>query len=267
MAKYDFYHCIELAPGIVTPGWEAPRGSQKLVTEAIAARQFSGKRVLDVGCRDGLFCFDIEKRGARYVLGIDNNISRAAIEFLIPQLKSAVEMREINVYDFETEEKFDVVIFPGVLYHLRFPFLGIKRLADALKPGGEIIVETAMYLAHHDEALLHCPAPKDSPYKEPTSVTFYNHLGLVGALESFDFIDIKCTGLITPSGYKFNSFGAYLAHPCSRQVEIGRAVYTATYSPAETSVRTARDQYWYAKHSAHTNAAVRKDLSRELKGE
>jgi SAM-dependent methyltransferase len=52
-------------------------------------------------------------------------------------------MEKHNLYDFAvpSNNRFDLVIFAGVLYHLRFPFLGLKRIADALKPGGRAIIE------------------------------------------------------------------------------------------------------------------------------
>ncbi len=225
-----------------------------MVTDQINKRDFTGRRVLDVGCRDGRFCFEVEKRGAAYVLGIDNDLSKGAVEFLIPYFKSKVEMQGINVYDFVTEEKFDTILFPGVLYHLRFPFLGFKRLADAMKPGGEIIVETAMYLAHHEEPLLYCPAPKDSPY-EPTSVTFYNHLGMVCALESFGFVNVQCASIMTPLGGRFEGYDKFLdssmVEACDKG--IGRAVYTATYSPIQHTVSDQLEAYWYSTHALHAD--------------
>jgi tRNA (mo5U34)-methyltransferase len=41
-----------------------------------------GKRVIDIGCRDGMFSFEAERMGAAEVTGIDNDLSTAAVEFL-----------------------------------------------------------------------------------------------------------------------------------------------------------------------------------------
>jgi hypothetical protein len=60
----------------------------------------AGKRVLDIGCRDGLFSFEAEKMGAQEVLGIDNDLSPGATEFLIPWFQSKVRMQAVNLYDF-----------------------------------------------------------------------------------------------------------------------------------------------------------------------
>ena len=59
--------------------------------------------MLDIGCRDGLFAFEAESMGASEVIGIDNDLSKAAVEFLIPFLKSKVTMYEMNLYDLKPE--------------------------------------------------------------------------------------------------------------------------------------------------------------------
>ena len=108
------------------------------VLNALKTLDLSGKRVLDVGCRDGLFSFAAEKAGALEVVGIDNDLSKGAVEFLIPFFDSKVEMYELNLYDLTVERfgKFDVIMLPGVLYHLRYPFWGLKILRDLINPNG-----------------------------------------------------------------------------------------------------------------------------------
>src|SRR5208282_2263904 len=108
IAKYKFYHCIELQPGIFTPGWKEVVPLQAPVLEVIKEHDLRGKRVLDIGCRDGLFSFAAEKQGG-LVLGIDNDLSKAATEFLIPLFQSSVIIKELNLYDFQVgpDERFD----------------------------------------------------------------------------------------------------------------------------------------------------------------
>jgi ribosomal protein L11 methylase PrmA len=84
LQQYLFYHVTELEEGLFTPGFQEVIPAQQYILKALASLTFQDKRVLDIGCRDGLFCFEAEKRGAREVIGIDNNLSTAAIEFLIP---------------------------------------------------------------------------------------------------------------------------------------------------------------------------------------
>ena len=187
LSKYKWYHLIELEDGIVTPGY-APHvqiPSLKDVHKALRSIPLEGRRVLDIGCRDGLFSFEAEKLGAREVIGIDNDVSAGATEFLIPYFGSQVKMYELNVYDLkpETFGKFDVVIFAGVLYHLRYPFWALKRIRDVMEDDGQLIIETAVLDAFNEYALLYCPSEAESPYGV-TSVTFFNAKGLTDTLYS-----------------------------------------------------------------------------------
>ena len=126
IAKYKFYHIIKLTDKITTPGWPAAVPAQNLCLKHLESLDLKGKDVLDIGCRDGLFSFKAESMGAGKVVGIDNDVSRPATQFLIPFFNSKVQMRQLNLYDLkpDTFGLFDVVIFPGVLYHLRYPFWG-----------------------------------------------------------------------------------------------------------------------------------------------
>lgn len=185
LKKHKFYHIIELEDGLSTPGFPYYIPTQQVALRALRSIPLQGKRVLDIGCRDGLFSFEAEKLGAREVIGIDNCLSTGATEFLIPHLRSKVKMYEMNMLDLrpETFGKFDVVICPGVLYHLRYPFSGLKAIADVLEDGGRMVLETAILRAWKRWAMMHCPVGKESPF-EPTSVTFFNERGLESSLNS-----------------------------------------------------------------------------------
>ena len=175
LAPYHFYHCIRLSDEITTDGFPEFEIIQAPVRRKVESLDLSGKRVLDVGCRDGLFSFQAEQRGASEIMGIDNDLSRGAVEFLIPFFQSRVRMLALNLYDLlpEMYGTFDLMIFAGVLYHLRYPFWGLKRLRDVMAPGALLIIETAVYRAHEDRPLLYCPIGEESPY-EPTSASYFN---------------------------------------------------------------------------------------------
>ncbi len=184
-SRYSFYHVIEVAPGVFTPGFAAFVPGQRVVIEAMKKVSIAGRRVLDIGCRDGLFAFEAERCGATEVIGIDNDLSRAATEFLIPHLRSKVKMLEMNLYDLSPERLglFDVVLFPGVLYHLRYPIWGLKKILSVLRDDGQLIVETGILDGLEDHAFMYCPIGSASPY-EPTSITFFNVKGLTDTLYS-----------------------------------------------------------------------------------
>ena len=152
MNSMVWYHKIELAPGIVTPGpdWE-PLWEPML--ERHRAVDFRGKRVLEVGCWDGYWSFEAEKLGAAEVWATDDMSQRRqvtrSVPFVIECLKSNVRYRDdVSVYEVDDlfPEKFDVVICYGVLYHLRYPVLGLAKMRKVLKTGGTLLMETAVLL-------------------------------------------------------------------------------------------------------------------------
>jgi SAM-dependent methyltransferase len=178
---YKFYHTIPLTEGLATAG---THGADASVVSALGS-DLTGKRVLDVGCRDGLYSFLAERLGASEVIGIDNDLSRGAVDVLIPHFGSAVQMHEMNLYDLTPARfgTFDVVIFADVLYHLRYPFRAFQVLREVANPGATLIVKTALYCGNENLAMLYCPIGLESPY-EPTSCTFFNQKGLVDSLSS-----------------------------------------------------------------------------------
>lgn len=104
--------------------WE---GFKKVIPEDLA-----GRSVLDVGCNAGFYSFEMKKRNARRVLGIDADphYLRQA-RFVAEQTGLDVEFRLMSVYDVgQLGEKFDLVIFMGVLYHLRHPLLALDLLYE-----------------------------------------------------------------------------------------------------------------------------------------
>jgi tRNA (mo5U34)-methyltransferase len=95
-------------------------------------QDLAGKSVLEIGCNAGFYSFEMKKRGAGRVLGIDFddyylNQARFAAEVL--GFDEAVEFRRMSVYDVGAlQEKFDVVLFMGLLYHLRHPLLALDLI-------------------------------------------------------------------------------------------------------------------------------------------
>jgi 2-polyprenyl-3-methyl-5-hydroxy-6-metoxy-1,4-benzoquinol methylase len=197
--RYNWYHEIEIKDGITTSTVDAyevdgkyqtyistnNHWSQKNVFRILKDIDFKNKRVLDIGCRDGLFSFYAEKQGAEEIIGIDNDLSRGAVEFLIPYFKSKVKMYQKNLYDITEKDygKFDIIIFVGVLYHLRYPFYSFKKVKDILSNNGKLVLETGIYLDNNKRSMLYCPIEDDSEF-EKTSCTFFNVKGLNDSLRS-----------------------------------------------------------------------------------
>jgi tRNA (mo5U34)-methyltransferase len=140
----NWYHRIELAPGIVTPGSHDSAAALAWLDELGLPRECASKRVLDIGCRDGFFAFEMERRGAS-VLAIDYTRSDATGFALAAQvLGSRVEHRLDNVYNLDPEAHglFDLVLFLGVIYHLRDPVRALDRVRSVCRPGGLLFVES-----------------------------------------------------------------------------------------------------------------------------
>lgn len=96
----------------------------------------SGMTALDIGCNAGFYSFELAKRGAQ-VLGIDldphylNQAKWATVEM---GLESKVEFRQMQVYDLaRLDDKFDVIIFMGVFYHLRYPLFALDIVTQKVK--------------------------------------------------------------------------------------------------------------------------------------
>jgi len=91
-----------------------------------------GKTVLDIGCNGGFYAIEMKRRGADRVLGLDNDREYLAqARFAAEALGMTIEFRELSVYDVGLlGEKFDVVLFMGVLYHLRHPLLALDLIHE-----------------------------------------------------------------------------------------------------------------------------------------
>ena len=139
-----WYHRIELSPGLVTPGAQDSQRALSTLDRLGLPRVCTGLRALDVGCRDGFFAFELERRGAR-VVGLDYaDPTATGFSIAAEALNSRVEYRVENVYDLDPGRHglFDLVLFLGVLYHLRNPMLALDRVRGVTRPGGLVFVET-----------------------------------------------------------------------------------------------------------------------------
>lgn len=134
-AAVSWFHTMELGHGLVTPGVD--NTAQKL-SEIRMPADLSGQTVLDIGAWDGFFSFEAERRGARRVVAADSFCwsgrswgGKNGFDLAREALGSRVEDRMLDVMDLspQTVGEFDLVLFLGVLYHLRHPLLALERVA------------------------------------------------------------------------------------------------------------------------------------------
>jgi tRNA (mo5U34)-methyltransferase len=94
----------------------------------------TGKTVLDIGCNAGFYSIEMKRRGAARVLGIDTDeryLAQARLATEVLGFEDDVEFAKLDVYDVGAiGEKFDLVIFMGVLYHLRHPLLALDLIRE-----------------------------------------------------------------------------------------------------------------------------------------
>jgi tRNA (mo5U34)-methyltransferase len=95
-------------------------------------QDLTGKSVLDIGCNGGFYSIEMKKRGAGRVLGIDFDdeyLAQARFAAEVTGLK--IEFCKLSVYDVGAlGERFDLVLFMGVLYHLRHPLLALDLIHE-----------------------------------------------------------------------------------------------------------------------------------------
>jgi tRNA (mo5U34)-methyltransferase len=148
VARYPWYHTLELAPGVVTRGMFDHRHA---VDRYMLPTNLSGRRCLDVGTMDGFWAFEMERRGAEDVVGADladpdqldwPPLWRTRIKPTLDETKeerfqlaqralgSRVKRIERSVYELDPVDlgTFDLVFCGDLLVHLKDPITAVQRI-------------------------------------------------------------------------------------------------------------------------------------------
>jgi len=197
MKDIRWFHSMELEPGVHTI---SPAETEKLRTreEAYFKRvDLKGKSLLDIGAWDGNFSFAAKRHGAVRVLATDHFCwsgagwgTKDGFDFANAKMKAGVESLEIDVPDISPGHvgTFDVVLFLGVLYHLRHPLLGLERAASVAK--GTLIVETVLDAGWmRRPAMVFYPGPELN--NDPTNWWGPNAACVTAMLKDVGFRDIE----------------------------------------------------------------------------
>ena len=200
-----WFHNLHLPDGTQTapdhPLGDFPAFKWKQIARHLP-ENLAGWSVLDIGCNAGFYSFALAQRGAR-VIGIDvdthylEQARWAAQQF---GLQHQVAFQQLQVYDLaHSDATFDLVLFMGVLYHLRYPLLGLDIVAQKVRrllvfqtltmPGAEIYEETANRDMHERRALRKPGWPKMAFIEhdfagDPTNWWVPNHAGAEALLRS-----------------------------------------------------------------------------------
>ncbi|MDB6125610.1 MAG: putative SAM-dependent methyltransferase [Pedosphaera sp.] len=130
----DWFHNMDLNGVQTAPNHflgDYPRIKWHGFAQAIPA-DLHGKSVLDIGCNAGFYSIEMKRRGAARVVGVDSDETYLAqARFAAEVCGMDIELRQLSVYDVGAlGEKFDVVLFMGVLYHLRHPLLALDLIHE-----------------------------------------------------------------------------------------------------------------------------------------
>lgn len=138
-----------------------PRAKFSRFAHAIP-RDLRGKTVLDIGCNGGFYSIEMKRRGADRVLGIDSDeMYLAQARFAARVTGVDIELRQMNVYEIESlREKFDLVLFLGVLYHLRHPLLALDLVHD------HVVKDTFVFQSMQRGSTEVLPLEQDYPFEE-----------------------------------------------------------------------------------------------------
>lgn len=188
MSEFRYwYHKIELAPGVVTPGFALDALWDHL-RQVRGSVDYRDKVVLDLASFDGLFAFEAERLGARLVVATDCQF-RSFSNFLF--CREALRSRVVPYYNVspynlvdrldvyfderfpdnrDEDRRFDIVQHFGLLYHLRDPLLSLSQARSVLKPGGKLVIETDVVMECNDSFLVSNGLPHASRVRDNYSV-------------------------------------------------------------------------------------------------
>lgn len=138
-----------------------PRQKFARFASAIPA-DLTGKTVLDIGCNAGFYSMEMKRRGAARVVGIDTDDAYLAqARFAARVTGVEIELRNLNVYEVgKLGEKFDIVLFMGVLYHLRHPLLALDIIHD------RVVADTMVFQSMQRGSSLLDAIEPDYPFSE-----------------------------------------------------------------------------------------------------
>ncbi|HEV1288443.1 MAG TPA: methyltransferase domain-containing protein [Bryobacteraceae bacterium] len=212
LAELGYYHSIELPDGTVIPGIQSVEKQRWRLSQFPIPQDLRGKRVLDIGAWDGWFSFEMERRGAS-VVAVDATRRTRFLEAKA-MLNSKVEhvVADISFLTPRDIGYFDIVLFFGVLYHLKHPMLALERVCELTT----------------DLACIESLVTDDPPDGAIPVMEFYEGTQLAGQFDNWVGPNISCLmAMCRTAGFArvdFKSVSDFRAHViCNRKwAEVAR---------------------------------------------
>jgi tRNA (mo5U34)-methyltransferase len=267
MEEYNakgFYHSIELPDGRVLEGILTLDHLRARLAEFPIQRDLSGKRVLDIGAWDGYFAFEMEKRGAE-VMAIDN--TEVANFYVAHQLlNSKVDYRVMDVYELAPERvgRFDIVLFLGVLYHLKHPLYALERVCEVTR----------------EMAIVESFVTNEAVTSEMPTLEFYETDELLGQIDNWCGPNAQCllafcrtAGFARANLIEINRQRALVAcyrhwepepvRPTAAAPRLNAATHSANYG---INLNSKKDEYLAAFFKSEEHGLALDDVMPEVSG-
>jgi tRNA (mo5U34)-methyltransferase len=198
----DWWHVIEIAPGVVTPGsWDLRPTAERMPWPP----SLHGMRCLDVGTMDGFWAFELERRGAGEVVAIDlvdperqdspaaqrrrgstpaRRLRGGNFRVAAELLGSRAQYRDLSVYDLDPRDigEFDLIVMGYVLQMVRDPLRGLEAVRSVCR-GHLILLDTVS----RPLSLIPSPLARLDARRDGSEWFVFNRRGLCKALELASF--------------------------------------------------------------------------------
>ncbi len=211
IAELDWWHTIEVAPGVVTPGgWDLRATADALPWPK---EPLTGLRCLDIGTMDGFWAFELERRGAGEVLATDVLDAARLDRFPADQLRgrlgrrdsernyalaaellgSRAPLRDLSVYDLDPDDvgQFDLIVMGYVLQMLRDPLRALEAVRSVCR--GRLILLDTISLPLE---LLPAPLARLDARRDGSEWFVFNRRGLRKALEHSGWVVEQTTPVL-----------------------------------------------------------------------
>jgi len=152
----DWFHSMPMPDGSISSG-KRPIEVLRREADCIFKMGMEGRSMLDIGAWDGFFSFEAERRGSKDILSTDHFCwsgpgwgTKEGYDFTHKSWSSRARSQDVDVFSLDPKDQgsFDVVLFLGVLYHLKDPYGGLERAAAMTKD--LLVVETVTDCNHTD---------------------------------------------------------------------------------------------------------------------